>query len=96
VPLSRWEWVIEAYLRRAAALGKEDPALVRQDPTLAQRVRTYTRLMVVWWLVRLARYLYEIPAGLDTRLAPWPEGWEENVRSKYAHYLALAERLYDL
>jgi thiamine kinase-like enzyme len=87
VPLSRWDWALEAYVRRAGELG-------RRDPTLELRVRTYYRMMVVWWLARLARYLYEVPAGLDARLTPWAEGWEENMRLKYAHYLALAERLY--
>ena len=66
----------------------------REDPTLALRIQTYYRIMAVWWAARLVRYLYEVPAGLDRRLAPWPEDWEENVRLKYAHYLALAEQLY--
>ena len=47
------------------------------------------------WVARLVRYLYEVPAGLDARLTPWAEGWEENIRRKYAHYLALAQELYD-
>jgi thiamine kinase-like enzyme len=93
-PLSRWAWALEAYPRRAAELARAGPA-AREDPTLALRVRTYYRLMVVWWAARLVRYLYEVPAGLDTRLTPWPEGWEENLRVKYAHYLALAKRLYE-
>jgi aminoglycoside phosphotransferase (APT) family kinase protein len=94
-PFSRWEWALEAYPRRATELARAGPA-ARKDPSLALRVRTYYRLMVVWWAARLARYLYEVPAGLDTRLVAWPEGWEVALGSKYAHYLALAERLYSL
>jgi aminoglycoside phosphotransferase (APT) family kinase protein len=85
---SRWTWALEAYPRRAAELGNS-------DASLSTRIRTYYRIMAVWWAARMARYLYEVPAGLDPRLAPWPEDWEENCRAKYAHYVALAERLYD-
>jgi hypothetical protein len=88
VPRSRWKWVLDVYLRRAAELGRADPAL-------ELRIQTYTRAMVVWWVARLVRYLYEVPAGLDARLTPWAEGWEENLRRKYAHYLAWAKELYD-
>jgi aminoglycoside phosphotransferase (APT) family kinase protein len=93
-PLARWTWALEAYPRRVAELGTRDPALAR-DSTLSLRIWAYYRIMAAWWAARMARYLYEIPAGLDPRLAPWPEDWEENCKQKYAHYVALAERLYD-
>jgi hypothetical protein len=85
VPAARWEWALDAYCQRAGERGFDDPAL-------ALRLRVYLRAMAVWWVVRLARYLYEIPAGLDQRLVPWPEDWEEGMRKKYDHYLGLAER----
>ena len=51
--LCRWAWLVEAYRSR------------RPDPGLATRVGTYTRLMLVWWVVRFARLLCETPRGLD-------------------------------
>jgi aminoglycoside phosphotransferase (APT) family kinase protein len=83
-PAERWAWAVEAYCRRAGERGFD-------DPTLARRLSFYLPVMAVWWAVRIARYRYEIPAGLDRRLAPWPEDWEENMREKYDHYLGLAE-----
>jgi thiamine kinase-like enzyme len=83
VPLARWQWALDAYCRRAGERGFD-------DPTLALRLRFYLQAMAVWWAVRIARYLYEIPAGLDRRLVPWPEDWEEGMSAKYDHYLQLA------
>jgi hypothetical protein len=48
-------------------------------------------IMLVWWAVRLARYLHEISAGTDRRLAAWPEGWRADIEAKYIYYLAVAE-----
>jgi hypothetical protein len=49
---------------------------------------------VVWWLARLARYLYQIPLQLDERLVGWSPGWQEDLQAKYDHYLALAESVF--
>jgi aminoglycoside phosphotransferase (APT) family kinase protein len=86
VPLSRWTDVLDAYCRRSDSQAWID------DPTLALRIRVYVQVMSVWWVARVARYLHEIPAGLDQRLVPWPEDWEANMHSKYEHYLGLADR----
>ncbi len=56
VASARWDWLIDAY---AEQMG---------DPTAAFRVHTYNTMMLVWWVVRLARYLYEVPRNLDQRL----------------------------
>ena len=66
-------------------------ALRRNDPTAVLRIRTYTTIMLVWWVVRWARYLYEVPRGLDPRLVSRPEGWLANVERQYNRYLALAQ-----
>jgi len=84
VSLSCWAWVLDAYCRRFAKQAGID------DPTLALRIKVYVQVMSVWWVARVARYLYEIPAGLDRRLVPWPEDWEANMHGKYEHYLGLA------
>ncbi len=83
VPLSRWEWVASLYC-----------SLV-EDATASVRIRTYYKVLVAWWVARLARYLYEIPRGFDKRLVPWSDDWqEEKLAAKYDHYLSLAETLY--
>lgn len=74
----RWQWVAQRY---ASQTG---------DATAGLRIATYRTVMLVWWAVRWVRYLYEVPRGLDPRLALRPPGWEQHVRSSYARYLALA------
>jgi aminoglycoside phosphotransferase (APT) family kinase protein len=75
VPTLRWEWVIRTYCELV------------HDPTAEIRVRTYYKIMLVWWVVRLARYLYEVPLGLDNRLAPRPIDWQTKIQRQYEHYL---------
>jgi aminoglycoside phosphotransferase (APT) family kinase protein len=81
VPASRWGWIAEAY-----------QGLV-EDATASQRIGVYCQILVVWWVARLTRYLYEIPRGLDQRLVDWPVGWEADIEAKYEHYLHLAEEM---
>ena len=78
VPPERWEWLIDAYCARCG------------DPGAASRLRVYWPLMLVWWVARLARTLYEVPRGGDQRLVARPDGWLEDMRAKYERYLALA------
>lgn len=79
VDLSTWQWLIDAY---AAAM---------HDPTAALRVQTYYTLMLVWWLVRWARFLYEVPQGLDVRLVARETNWQTETEQNYATYLAKTE-----
>jgi hypothetical protein len=79
VPAWRWVWFVEGYGRLV------------DDRTVARRAEVYRRIMLVWWAIRLARYLYELPRGQDQRLADWPEGWQAEIEAKYDHYVALAE-----
>jgi aminoglycoside phosphotransferase (APT) family kinase protein len=74
----RREWVIAEYAAHSA------------DPLLATRLRTYYRLMLVWWAARLARSRYEIPRGLDRRLAARPATWQAEYDAKYEQYLERA------
>jgi len=78
VPTERWEWLIGAYCAQCG------------DPSAATRIRVYHRLMLVWWVARLARTLYEVPRGGDQRLVTRPAGWLEDMREKYERYLELA------
>jgi aminoglycoside phosphotransferase (APT) family kinase protein len=78
VPRSRWAWIIDAY----CDLGG--------DATTSTRLQVYCRVMAMWWVARLARYLYEIPRGMDERLATWPEDWQTDMEEKYERYLSLA------
>jgi aminoglycoside phosphotransferase (APT) family kinase protein len=79
VPSSRWAWFVDRYCNLV------------EDATAPLRIRTYCQIMQVWWVARLARYLYELPRGRDRRLAAWPDGWQADIERKYGHYLALAE-----
>lgn len=78
VPASQRELVVDLYCQLAG------------DPTATQRIYTYYRIMLVWWVARLARYLYEVPRGLDERLVQRPANWLEGMQTKYEYYLSLA------
>ncbi|MBX3081298.1 MAG: aminoglycoside phosphotransferase family protein [Anaerolineae bacterium] len=80
VTAERWEWVIAAYCR---AVG---------DPNAEVRIRTYYALMLAWWVVRFARYLYELPRGVDRRLVTLAPDWHETTQQKYTHYVQLARQ----
>jgi thiamine kinase-like enzyme len=76
----RWAWVIDTY------------AALSPDAGVAERIRVYVPLMLVWWVARCARILYEWPRGADRRLAERPAGWQADIEAKYHQYLALAAR----
>jgi thiamine kinase-like enzyme len=80
VPNDRWEWLIDAYCAQCG------------DPGAVTRIHVDRLLMLVWWVARLARTLYEVPRGGDQRLVTRPAGWLEDMRAKYESYLALARR----
>jgi len=58
VNASRWEWLVE------------QSAQIVEDSTISTRIFTYHKILLIWWLVRIIRYLYEIPRGFDQRLPP--------------------------
>ena len=77
-----WDGLIATYAERM------------KDRTAPLRISTYTTIMLVWWVVRWARYLYEVPRGLDERLVARPADWPQHAEREYMRYLALArERL---
>jgi thiamine kinase-like enzyme len=78
VPTSRWEAFAAVYC-----------SLV-PDATAFLRIQAYCQILLVWWVARLACYLYELPRGLDRRLADWPAGWQEDIGARYRYYLQLA------
>jgi aminoglycoside phosphotransferase (APT) family kinase protein len=82
-PEARWEWVIQTYARLIS------------DPTVQVRIQTYRLILAIWWVLRLQRYLHEIPQGLDRRLIPQPDNRLADLTARCAHYLALAQTLYD-
>jgi aminoglycoside phosphotransferase (APT) family kinase protein len=82
VPSERWAWVVETYCAMAS------------DEAPSRRIRIYYQILTVWWVVRIARLLYEVPRGLDRRLVDRPAGWEMDMKAKYAHYLRLAEHFF--
>lgn len=76
----RWPWVVAHY------------AELTQDACAPERIRTYVLVLSVWWTIRFARYLYEVPRGLDPRLVAFPEGWLAEAERKYCKYVELAQR----
>jgi len=81
---TRWPWLIWAY---GDLVG---------DPAVASRIETYYAILLVWWVARSARYLYEVPRGLDNRLASQPRDWEAKARRQYDHCLELAQSTLDI
>lgn len=75
---ARWRWVAARY---AALTGEE---------TAVDRIYAYYPYMLVWWVGRVARMLYEVPQGLDERLVKRPSNWTAHMQHLYAHYTALA------
>ena len=82
VPPSQWDWVIDTYGEMV------------KDGAMAACIRTYWQMLLVWWVARIARYLYEVPRGLDERLVARPTDWQADVQAKYERYLDRAETLY--
>lgn len=78
LPSWRRDWIANRYAELSA------------QPKITERIMTYHQILAVWWAVRTYRYLYEIPRGLDLRLAAMPDDWQTAIRAKYEHYLALA------
>ena len=78
VSAERWSWVMQLY------------AEMTGDETAVTRIQTYYPLMLVWWVARFARGLYEVPRGLDERLATRPVGWELEAEEKMRWYGELA------
>jgi aminoglycoside phosphotransferase (APT) family kinase protein len=79
VPAARWTWLASAYANQ------------QNDATAVIRIQTYYTILLVWWVVRWARYLYEVPRGLDPRLVSRPSDWRAVTEQKYLQYLARAE-----
>ncbi|MBI3970755.1 MAG: phosphotransferase [Chloroflexi bacterium] len=91
VPASRWDWLIEAYCTLRTRHLADQGARHRADSTFTVRIRTYHRLMLVWWVVRIARALYEVPRGLDQRLAARPATWQADTQDLYDRYVQRAQ-----
>ena len=80
VSYERWPWVVAHY------------AEMTRDARAPERIQAYVLVLSVWWTVRFARYLYEVPRGLDPRLVAFPAGWLAEAEQKYRRYLELAQR----
>jgi thiamine kinase-like enzyme len=81
VPSSRWAWLIQVYADSV------------NDLTAGIRIGGYYKILLIWWVARMARFLYEVPRGLDNRLASLPADWQADAQMKYDHYLNLAEAI---
>ncbi len=77
--------------QRDAFVAAYAAARASSDPGVATRIRIYYFLMLSRWAVRFARYLYEVPRGIDRRLPIREPDWEHTTRRKYARYLERAD-----
>jgi thiamine kinase-like enzyme len=76
---ARWEWVVATYMA------------LNGDTAVNQRIAVYYVLTLVWWVARLARSLYEIPAGREqARLVARPAHWQADLQAKYDSYVRRA------
>lgn len=81
IPQSRWRWVIDTY-----SCTWNDAHAMRH------RIETHLRIYRVWWVVRFARYLYEVPRQRDQRLVAREPNWQYDMQEKYNRYLIDAWR----
>ncbi|MDP9317016.1 MAG: aminoglycoside phosphotransferase family protein [Chloroflexota bacterium] len=81
VPLEHWHGVIHTYC-----------SLVH-DATAATRIEVYYKTLLVWWVARFVRTLYEVPLSLDQRLVERPANWAEETQAKCEYYVHLAQTL---
>ncbi len=75
---SRWEWVMQQYAEKVG------------DETAVSRMQNTYPLMLVWWVARLARYLYEVPHGKDERLVKREDNWQADIEQKMVRYVKRA------
>lgn len=80
VPTERWPWVVARYSEWTGNGGA------------SERIRWYLVALSVWWTVRCARYLYEVPRGLDRRLVARSDGFLAQIERQYDDYHRLSER----
>lgn len=80
VPTQCWTSALDAYV--AAGGAGDDTA----------RAIVYRRCLLVWWVARFARYLFEVPRGGDARLAERPADWQQRTETQLYHYVELCER----
>ena len=80
VPEERWTWFVEKYGELSG------------DETAVARIKRTYPLMLVWWVARLSRALYEIPRGKDERLVKRPSNWQDDLLMKLAWYAERAEK----
>lgn len=83
VPASRWDWLIQTYSE------------LSNDSSIAIRIGIYYKTLLVWWVARSARFIYEVSRGLDKRLVSHPPDWKTKTQKQYDHYLKLADKLLD-
>ena len=74
----RWQRVMQQY----AQMTGDETAVLRMNLTYP--------MMLVWWVARLARFLYEVPLGKDERLAARPPHWQADMERKMNVYVERA------
>ncbi len=84
---ARWKWVIEQYA--------DQRARTTQDTNAALRIHTYYTVMLMWWVIRWVRYLYEVPRGLDERLVARSADWLEKTEMQAEQFLRRVEKIWE-
>jgi len=79
VEVSRWEWLIDEY------------ATIVADKTVKEVLPIYVHIMLVWWLLRLTRYMNEFSQEQDKRLTEASFFNIKEMNRKYNIYMERAE-----
>ena len=61
------------------------------DPSARERIAVYEPLMLVWWSLRLGRFLRDAQAGRDRRLVKFSQPWLEERQKLQGRYQRLAQ-----
>jgi thiamine kinase-like enzyme len=77
VESSQWNWLIDIY------------AKLVNDEQVSQRIYTYYRLMIAWWVVRFSKEL-AAPAELLMKREP---NWQLEAFENLTHYLSLSDAI---
>lgn len=79
----RADWILKTYCQESA------------DGGLEERARAYYPLYLAWFATRFARMLYDVPRGLDVRLAGRSETWEADTTRKCELYIEQTHEVLD-
>lgn len=83
-----WPEAQRRQLAEAYCAASPDPAIAAR---VAERMAAYEPLMLLWWTLRLGRYLHEVRSGQDRRLVTFSDEWLAQRQAQQQRYAQLAQ-----